>query len=273
MVNNQLKKILTATMTVGLMAQSTVSFADESQAELAKKLSNPVADLVSVPVQFNHDDGLGPRNAGRNITNIQPVIPIDLNAEANIISRTILPVVNYQSVAPGNNGASGIGDTLQSFFYSPKALTKDGWIWGAGVAVQAPTANKEVLGSGKWSAGPTAVLLKQKDGWTYGGLINHVDSFAGQSNREYVDSTFVQPFLAYTTKTYTTFTINSEATYNGHTGPTEGWTTPINLMVAQLVKIGGHPVQFQLGYRKYVTNPTDTPEHGFRAAVTFLFPK
>jgi hypothetical protein len=273
MVNNQLKKLFTTTVTVGLMVQATVSFGGESEAELAKKLSNPVANLISAPIQFNHDDGLGPRNAGRNITNIQPVIPIDLNAEANIISRTILPVVNYQSTAPGNNGASGIGDTLQSFFYSPKALTEDGWVWGAGVATQAPTANKDVLGSGKWSAGPTAVLLKQHDGWTYGGLFNHVDSFAGQSSREYVDTTFVQPFLSYTTKTYTTFGINSEASYNGHAGPTEGWTTPINLTVAQLVKIGGHPLQFQLGYRKYVTNPTDTPEHGFRAAVTFLFPK
>lgn len=266
-------KILKTLAAIGLLIHTTATLAEDSQADLAKKLSNPVADLISVPIQYNHDVGLGPDNGGRNITNIQPVIPFELNSEANIISRTILPVVNYQSTAPGNNGASGIGDTLQSFFYSPKALTKDGWIWGAGVAIQAPTANKEELGSGKWSAGPTAVVLKQSDGWTRGVLFNHVDSFAGQSDREYVSSSFVQPFLAYTTSTYTTFTINSEATYNNHDGATEGWTTPINLMAAQLVKIGGQPVQFQVGYRKYVTNPTDTPEHGFRAAVVFLFPK
>lgn len=256
-----------------LLTYTNAAFAEDSNSELAAKLSNPVASLISVPIQFNHDVGLGPDNGGRNVTNIQPVIPIELNSEANIISRTILPVVNYQSTMPGDNGASGIGDISQSFFYSPKAPTKDGWIWGAGVAIQAPTANKEELGSGKWSAGPTAVILKQSNGWTRGILLSHVDSFAGQDDRNYVSSTFVQPFLSYTTSTYTTFTINSEATYNSHDGATEGWTTPINLTAAQLVKIGGQPVQFQLGYRKYVTNPTDTPEHGFRAAVVFLFPK
>src|SRR6478609_8380726 len=158
-------KILKTLVAIGLLAHTTVSFAEDSAADLAKKLSNPVADLISIPIQFNHDVGLGPDNGGRNITNIQPVIPFELNSEANIISRTILPVVNYQSTYPGDNGASGIGDTLQSFFYSPKALTKDGWIWGAGIAIQAPTANKQELGSGKWSAGPTAVALKQSNGW------------------------------------------------------------------------------------------------------------
>jgi hypothetical protein len=255
---------------VGLLVQTTASFAEDSAADLAKKLSNPVADLISAPIQFNHDVGLGPDNGGRNITNIQPVIPFELNSETNIISRTILPVVNYQSTYSGDNGASGIGDTLQSFFYSPKALTKDGWIWGAGIAIQAPTANKEELGSGKWSAGPTAVVLKQSNGWTRGVLWNHIDSFAGQSDRNYVSATYVQPFLSYTTHTYTTFSINTESTYNEHEAE---WTVPINVGVAQLAKIGGQPVQFQIGYRKYVTNPTDTPEHGFRAQVTFLFPK
>jgi hypothetical protein len=262
--------VLKTIATFSLMLQTGISVADPTQADLAKQLSNPVADLISVPIQYNHDVGLGPDNGGRNITNIQPVIPFELNAETNIISRTILPVVNYQSTYPGDNGASGIGDITQSFFYSPKALTADGWIWGAGLAVVIPTANKEDLGSGKWSAGPTAVLLKQKDGWTYGGLINHVDSFAGQDNRDYVSSTFVQPFLSFTTHTYTTFGINTESTYNEHEAE---WTVPINLTVAQLAKIGGHPVQFMIGYRKYVTNPTDTPEHGIRAQVTFLFPK
>ena len=255
---------------LGLVFQINAARAEESAADLAKKLSNPVADLISVPTQFNHDVGLGPDNGGRNITNIQPVIPFELNDEANIISRTILPVVNYQAAYPGDNGASGIGDTLQSFFYSPKALTKDGWVWGAGVAIQAPTANKEELGSGKWSIGPTAVVLKQSNGWTRGVLWNHIESFAGQSDRDYVSSTFVQPFLSYTTHTYTTFLINTESSYNQHEAE---WTVPVNLAVAQLVKIGGQPVQFQIGYRKYVTNPTDTPEHGFRAQVTLLFPK
>jgi hypothetical protein len=257
--------------TSGLLVQAGSTFAAESQAELAKKLSNPIANLISMPVQYNSVHGLGPNNADVNVTNIQPVIPIHLDAQTNIISRTILPIVNFERPAPGVSGQSGIGDVLQSFFYSPVAET-DGWTWGAGAVINAPTANKEELGSGKWSAGPTAVVLKQQDGWTYGVLANKLNSFAGQTDREYVDSTFVQPFLLYTTKTYTTFGINTESTYNAHNGATEGWTSPVNLTVAQLVKIGGKPVQFLVGYTKYVTNPTDTPTDGIRAQVTLLMP-
>ena len=263
-------RFVSATIGLALVFQTDHVWAEESQAELAKKLSNPVANLISIPIQYNHDSGLGPDDAGRNITNIQPVIPIEWDADTNIISRTILPVVNYQSTMPGDNGASGIGDIMQSFFYSPKAPTKNGWVWGAGVAIQLPTANKEELGSGKWSAGPTAVLLRQQSGWTYGALVSHVDSFAGQSDRQFVDSTLLQPFLSYTTGTHTTFGINSEASYDGQGNE---WTTPVNFTVAQLLKIGGRPVQLQIGYRKYVTNPDDTPEHGFRAQLTLLFPK
>ncbi|WP_140667698.1 transporter [Pseudomonas arsenicoxydans] len=255
-----------------LLLQASGTLAQEqSRAELAKKLSNPIADLISMPVQYNHLRGLGPNNADVNVTNIQPVIPIHLDAQTNIISRTIVPIINFDSPAPGVNGQSGIGDVLQSFFYSPVAEA-DGWVWGVGAAINAPTANKQELGSGKWSAGPTAVVLKQHDGWTYGILANKLNSFAGQSNRDYVDSTFVQPFLTYTTKTYTTFGINTESTYNAHDGATEGWTSPVNLTVAQLAKIAGKPVQFEIGYTKYVTNPTDTPTDGFRVAVTLLMP-
>mgnify|MGYP003557236747 CR=1 FL=1 len=245
--------------------------AAESQAELAKKLSNPIANLISMPVQYNRLSGLGPNNANVNVTNIQPVIPIHINPQTNIISRTILPIISYGDPAPGINGQSGTGDVLQSFFYSPVEQT-DGWTWGVGPVINAPTANKEELGSGKWSAGPTGVVLKQKDGWTYGVLANKLNSFAGQSSRDYVDTSFVQPFLLYTTKTYNTFGINTESTYNAHNGPAEGWSSPVNLTVAQLAKIGGKPVQFLVGYTKYVSRPADTPTHGVRAQVTLLMP-
>lgn len=259
-------------MSLLTMHAASASAEEQSQAELAKKLSNPIANLISVPIQYNHlHDGLGPNNAGVNETLIQPVIPFHVNAETNIISRTILPIINYERPAPGVSGQSGNGDVLQSLFYSPVAQT-NGWTWGAGVALSLPTANKQELGSGKWSAGPTAVVLKQEDGWTYGVLANKLNSFAGQSSRDYVDTTFVQPFLAYTTHTYTTFAINTQSTYNAHNGPTEGWSSPINVTVAQLAKIDGKPVQFLVGFTKYVSRADETPTYGFRAQVTLLMP-
>ena len=246
---------------------------DDSQAqasELAKKLSNPVAALISVPIQNNFDFGAGPNGDGFQYkVNIQPVIPFSIGEDWNLISRTILPVV-YQENIFGTSSQSGLSDTVQSLFFSPKAPTSGGWIWGAGPVLLLPTATDDLLGTEKWGAGPTAVLLKQQSGWTYGILANHLWSFAGESSRSSVNSTFLQPFLSYTTKKQTTFSLNTESTYDWDGSQ---WTVPINVGVAQLVKIGKLPVQFQIGGRYYAEKPANGPDWGLRFAVTFLFPK
>jgi hypothetical protein len=244
--------------------------AADDAAELAKKLSNPVAALISVPLQNNFDWGAGPKGDGFQYKlNIQPVIPITLNEKWNVISRTILPYV-YQKDVIGTSSQSGLADTVQSFFFSPKEPTKGGWIWGAGPAFLLPTATDSLLGSEKWGAGPTAVLLKQQNGWTYGALANHLWSFAGHDNRPDVSATFLQPFVSYTTKKQTTFVLNSESTYDWEN---RQWTVPLNLMAAQLVKVGKLPLQFQVGGRYYAEKAANGPEWGLRAGVIFLFPK
>jgi hypothetical protein len=239
-------------------------------AELAKQLQNPVAALISVPLQNNFDFGAGLDGDGFQYKlNIQPVIPISLSADWNLISRTILPVIDQEDII-GETSQSGIGDITQSFFLSPQKPTKSGWIWGAGPVFLLPTATDELLGTEKWGAGPTAVVLKQVNGWTYGALANHIWSFAGEDERQDVNATFIQPFLAYTTKTQTTFTLNSESTYDWEE---EQWTVPLNLTVSQLVKFGKMPVQLQFGGRYYAESPDNGPEWGLRAGITFLFPR
>lgn len=254
-------------------ADETAGGADseaDQKAELAKKLNNPVASLISVPIQNNWDFGIGPADAMRFTANIQPVIPVSISEDWNVIVRTILPVIYAESPVPGGDSTWGLGDTTQSFFFSPKAPTKHGWIWGAGPVFYWPTSTDDVLGPGKVGAGPTAVLLKQEHGWTYGILANHLWSFAGQGDTPDINATFLQPFVAFTTKTYTTFTLNTESTYNWDS---HDWTVPLNLMVAQLVKIGKMPVQFQIGGRYYAERPMNGPDWGVRFAVVFLFPK
>ena len=243
--------------------------ADE-EAELAKKLQNPVASLISVPLQSNWDFGIGSANAMRYTLNVQPVIPFSLNAEWNLITRTIIPVIHAESPVAGGDSTSGLGDIVQSFFLSPSAPTNRGWIWGVGPVFLYPSATDDALGAEKWGAGPTAVLLKQDSGWTYGLLANHIWSFAGEGSRADVSATFLQPFVTYTTKTYTTFGINTESTYDWQNSQ---WTVPINLTVSQLLKIGGQPIQFTLGGRVYAERPDGGPDWGLRFAVTFLFPK
>jgi hypothetical protein len=241
----------------------------DDAAELAKKLQNPVASLISVPLQSNWDFGIGSANAMRYTLNVQPVIPFSLTTEWNLITRTIVPFIHAESPVAGGDDAGGLGDITQSFFLSPSAPTSRGWIWGAGPVFLYPSATDDALGAGKWGAGPTAVLLKQDSGWTYGLLANHIWSFAGWGDRN-VNATFLQPFVSYTTKSYTTFGLNTESTYDWENSQ---WTVPINVLISQLVKIGGKPVQFQVGYRYYAEKPDGGPDWGLRFTVTFLFPK
>ena len=265
---------ITRNQTVLTTALATLAFAvtahADDSAELAKKLQNPIAALISVPMQYNWDTGIGSADADRSTLNVQPVIPFELNPEWNIISRTIVPLIDADAPVAGGDDHSGVGDVVQSLFFSPKAPTAGGWIWGVGPVFLLPTASDSALGTEKWGAGPTAVVLKQEHGWTYGALANHIWSVAGDDARADVNATFLQPFLSYTTKTYTTFSLNTESTYDWDA---EQWTVPVNVMASQLVKFGKQPVSFGLGYRDYVEAPTGGPDWGLRFVVTLLFPK
>jgi hypothetical protein len=246
-----------------------------AEAELAKKLQNPIAALISVPIQNNWDFGIGPANAMRYTANIQPVIPFSISEDWNLITRTIMPVIYAEAVsdnplapASARQDHSGLGDITQSFFLSPKAPV-GGWILGAGPVGYYPTATESELGAGKLGLGPTVVALRQQNGFTYGALANHVWSVTGWGPNE-VNATFLQPFFSYTTKSYTTLGVNTETTYNWRTDEA---TVPVNFTIQQLVKIGKMPIAFQLGYRHYVEKPDGGPDWGLRFTVTFLFPK
>lgn len=247
----------------------------EDSAELAKKALNPIAAMYSLPIQYTWDQKMGPTGEGmHSVTNIQPVLPFELNSEWNLISRTILPVIDQHGLAP--NGAadkSGIGDVTQSFFFSPKAPTHNGWILGGGPAILIPTGSDSLLSSRQWGLGPTVVALKQSHGWTRGILANHIWSLDGEGSNgaPKVNQTFLQPFLSYTTATYTTFGVNTESVYNWQT---KEWAVPVNATVTQLLKVAGQPLTIQLGPRYWADSPEDGARGwGVRAAVTFLFPK
>ena len=255
-----------------LLALSVPALAAESDADLAKKLSNPVAALISVPFQLNYGRNIGPTDDGERWTlNIQPVVPIELNKEWNVISRTILPVVWQDDIFPGAGSQSGIGDIVQSVFFSPKAPTAGGWIWGAGPVFLLPIGSEDLLTADKWGAGPTGVVLRQRGPWTYGVLANHIWSFAGNTNREEVSKTFLQPFLSYTTPTAWTFSLNTESTYDWKN---EQWSVPVNGVVSKVTKIGSQLVSVGGGVRYWADSPASGPEGlGFRLVVTLLLPK
>ena len=246
--------------------------AQPSSEELAKKLSNPVAALISVPIQVNYDDEIGKAELGKKWTiNVQPVIPIEINTHWNVISRTIVPLVSQTDIFAGSGRQSGLGDVVQSLFFSPKAPTAGGWIWGAGPVFLLPTGTDDLLSGGKWGAGPTAVVLRQKDGWTFGALGNHIWSFAGDSARSPISATFVQPFVSFTTKTATTYGLNTESTYDWKSSR---WTVPLNVSVSQVLKVGDQLISVGGGLRYWAQAPDSAPSGwGARVVVTLLFPK
>lgn len=254
---------------MGLLASPAL--AQESGQELGKQLSNPVSNLISLPFQFNHDSGYGPNDGDRTYVNVQPVIPFSLNADWNVISRTIIPFIDQNDIAGDSGSQSGIGDINASFFFSPKEPGPNGLIWGVGPVFLLPTASDDMLGSGKWGLGPTGVVLKQTGHWTMGALANHIWSVAGEDDRADISSTFLQPFLTYTTPTAWTFALNTESTYDWKA---EEWSVPINMMVSKVMTVGDQPISLQVGARYWADSPEAGPDGwGARAAVVWLFPK
>ncbi len=244
----------------------------QDDAELARKLANPVASLISVPIQANYDGNIGPAEEGSVWRiNIQPVIPFALTENWNLISRTILPVIDQQDIPVAGSGVSGIGDIVQSVFVSPATPSSGGLVWGVGPVLLLPSASDEALGGEKWGIGPSFVVLKQQGRWTIGALANHIVSVAGEETRADINATFFQPFVSYITPTKTTLSLSSETTRDWES---EVWSVPINVAVSQLLKLGPQIIQVAVGGRYWAESPDGGPQNwGARVQLTLLFPK
>jgi hypothetical protein len=256
--------------TIVISLAHTAARADDAE-NLAKKLSNPIASLISVPFQYNYDRNIGPVEDGtQNYFRIQPVIPISLNADWNLISRTITPVMDQHDIFPGAGDQFGLNDTTESLFFSPKQPAGGWLIWGAGPVVYLPTGTDRLLSAERWGVGPTAVALTQSGPWTIGILANHIWSVGGDENGTDINSTFLQPFVSYTTKDAWTFSLNTESTYDWIN---EEWSVPVNAQVTKLFKLGDQPISMGPGVRYWADSP-DSGAHswGFRWTTTLLFP-
>jgi len=235
--------------------------------ELAKKLSNPIASLISVPFQNNTDFGFGDNYGTKNTLNIQPVIPIKLNNNLNLITRYIVPVIAQYNLAGVNQKQFGLGDAVVSAFVSP---TESEITWGVGPVFLLPTGTDDYLTTKKFGIGPTAVALYQNSGWTVGGLVNQIWSVAGSEDRPDVSQMFVQPFISYNWKSGAGVGANIEWTQNWKSSTSVVWLNPT---LSAVTSLGDQKTQFVIGPRINLAAPEGSKaDFGWRAAIILLFP-
>jgi hypothetical protein len=241
-----------------------------SAEELAKKLSNPVAALISVPFQNNMDIGIGQYNGSRNTLNFQPVIPITLSPKLNLITRFIVPIISQRDITGEGTSQNGLGDAVVSAWFSPSEA-KNGLVWGIGPVLLLPIATNDMLASKKFGVGPTALVLKQFNGWTVGGLVNQIWSVAGDANHSDISQMFVQPFMSYNWKSGAGLGLNAEISQNWISSSTSVF---INPTISAVTKLGTQIVSLAIGPRIQVAAPDGSKaDFGVRAAVTLVFPK
>lgn len=244
-----------------------------SAADLAKKLANPISDLVSIPFQFNWDEGVGPTDGLRFMMYAQPVVPMSVSDKWNLVGRFVLPLVFSQPpLVEGGETQAGTGDIVFSAFLSPK---QGKLIWGVGPVFGLPTTTNPYIGTGKWSLGPTAVVLKQQGPWTVGALANQLWSVGSASNveREDVNQTYLQPFVAYGLKSGVTFTLSSESTANWKADSGQQWTVPLILQVSKVTRLGPFPFSMGAAYGYYVETPDGGPSWKLRMNFSVLLPR
>ncbi len=262
-------RLLAYSLTIPLIF-FTQGIAEDKQ-DLAKKLANPLESIISIPIQANYQPNLGVDDKGSKwLTNIQPIIPLTINDEWNILTRTVIPVISQDTGISSVGTIDGIGDVLFTAWLAPKAKTESGWMWGAGAAFLLPSGSE--LSAKKWGAGPSAIALKQEGKITYGGLANHIWSYAGSNAvTSEISTTLLQPFFSYVTEDAITYSINTESSYDW---VSEEWTVPVTVLISKLIHIGKLPLSVGVGTTYWVDAAEAGPEGwGIKLAVTFILPK
>jgi hypothetical protein len=276
-----MREVLVWLLLVVMLGVSASARADDDAEELAKKTQNPVADLISVPFQNNFYFNAGPEKRSVYLLNVQPVIPVHLTENWNLITRIITPIENVPELAPGAGSASGLGDINPTFFLSP-ANAKE-FIWGVGPTFTLPTASDKLLGNGKWTAGPSAVGLLMKGPWVVGALWNQQWSFAGWGDHD-VNQMIVQPFLNYNFEKGWYLTSSPLMTGDWTMGTGQRWTVPVGFGGGRLFRLrelfgngigelGKLPVNTQIQGFYNAVRPDFAPNWQLRAQLQFLFPK
>lgn len=267
--------VISFLLPLGVAAQSAAGQGAAGQAvapsasELAKQTQNPIASLISFPLEGNWDMGVGDREATSTLLNVQPVIPFSVSQNTNVVLRVITPLMSQPSTDADGSRISGLGDLLLSAFLSPAKSGR--LIWGIGPVVLLPTATHVTIGAEKFAVGPTAVVLTQPGNWTLGLLANQLWSTSGANDREDVNKTYLQPFMHYNLAGGLAVGASAEVAGNWEADD-DTWSGPLLFSVSKVTVLGKRPVKL-LTAAGPTFGPDQGPDWRFRFAATFLFPR
>ncbi len=269
---------ITATLCLGALASLSVMAEEKAGGggDLRSAVQNPISSLISIPLKLTVDTGA--KNGDAQILNINPVVPITVG-DWNLVNRALIPMANVDGAIPnqgnpspeGIEGASGLGDINYSIYFSP--VKYDKVIWGVGPSLNLPTANKDQLGSGKWSGGATAVALTTPSWGSMGILGRQLWSFAGDSDRSDVSQLLVEPFLNYNLDKGWFLITDLVLTANWKADSGDRWTVPLGGGFGRVFKVGNQAINSKLEAYYNVERPDGAPEWSFAFTWQFLFPK
>ena len=236
-------------------------------AELAKETANPLANMISLPVQFNFNFGMGEYNRTQTLINLMPVIPYPLGKKINVINRIILPILNQPDVSQESGSTFGLGDINYSMFFTPAKAGK--LIWGIGPALNIPTRTNNVLGSPEFGIGPSLIALTMPGNWAIGLTANNVWSYENSN----LSALFSQVFVVYTFPSAWFVQMMPTITANWNAPEGQQWSIPLGANMGKVVMFGKQPVKFIGGGSYYVKAPDNGPTWQLFFQTVFLFPK
>jgi hypothetical protein len=251
------------------------------QKELIKQSQNPVGNLGVLPIQANFYYGQGLYQRTQTVTNIQPVIPIALNKRWNVISRTIVPIIDLPSSLPpsqcnstlGCPTLTGVGDIQQQTYFTPaKPATVT---WGAGPIFQFATASPNLgpVGSHQTAAGVNAVGLIMPGNFVMGALVTQLWSIGGSSpTNPAVNSMLIQPFVNYNFGKGWALSTAPNITANFSATPGQAWTVPLGFGLTKTFVLATTPMQFGIQYYSNIVKPNLAPSTQLKVVLSFLFP-
>ena len=271
--------LLSTGVALGQETEKASSGQEKGGGDLRAAVQNPVGAMISLPLKFTTD--FGAPNGSAYFLNVNPVIPVTIG-DWNLINRALIPALvsvdgyiegtpDIPQGRPSMDRKTGIGDINYSVFLSP--AKPKGAIWGIGPSITFPTASEAQLGSEKWSAGPTGVLLLQPKWGTYGGLIRQLWSFAGDDDRSSVDQTLIEPFVNYNLSGGWYLITDMIVTANWQADSNQRWTVPLGGGVGKLFKIGKQPINSRIEAYYNIEKPDGAPDWQLLFTFQFLFPK